>query len=160
LTIAGCGSRPSPDVQVIPSVVDDTTNAITPIERGKLRRNALESAEAGVRAWTEGDGPGINEYFSTEYAQLLQEQLNDYKSEYKRRNRLHSNVWMDVTEISRQGDQAIVDYNFTDESYFVGSDGKQMTEPSKKKTMIQLTLRKEQGEWRITQMIGSAEALQ
>ncbi len=160
--LASCGNGPDPyQAQVITSVTaPNTLTTITPIERGKIRREVERVAEDGMAAWLEGDFGIMPRYFSDENVVQFKKQAGTYADEGKVRMRSHSTVRSGVTEIASTGKQALVEYNFTDDSYFADLSGEKLSEPQHKETVFQLTLENTSVGWRIIRIIGRLESLQ
>jgi hypothetical protein len=161
---AGCGGAETSASQVkIVKVTeeDETAPAITPLERGKLRRGALEVMEVGIQAILEDDLDLMAETMADTYVEHYTKQRETYEKEGKVRVRKHEEVRYDLVDMNRTGTEALVEYNFTDVSYFTDRDGNRTSEPTGKETLFQFTLeRSESGEWTIIRLIGGQEALQ
>ncbi|MHB9148473.1 MAG: hypothetical protein ACYC33_00060 [Thermoleophilia bacterium] len=161
--VTGCGGGADASQTRVETAVtqDATKTTVSPLERGKIRREVLRVAEEGMAAWLTDDLDAASEYWSKDNVDRFREQDESYAEEGKRRVREHSSVTMDAVDMSSIGDQAIVEYNFTDDSHFVDSAGKQIGEPTHKETLFQLTLQiEDEGVWRIERVIGASESLQ
>lgn len=160
--LSGCGSDPDPyQARVITSVTSsDQSGSLTPLERGKIRREVERVAGEGLAAWLEADVAAMSLYFTEDYVAGFEEREAGYAAAGKKRMRVHSEVSSGMTELGTTGEQALVDYNFTDDSYFADLQGKQLTEPERKETVFQLTLEKTDEGWRIIRIIGREASLQ
>ena len=130
------------------------------MERGQVRREVLEVAEPGIAAFIAGDMEGIRSHFASEFAEPLIERMEENAEAGKVRVRVHEDVQMDVVDMNDSGTQAIIEYNFTDKSYFESEDGDRLTEPKTKDTVFQLTMDKTDDGWQITRVIGAMDLLQ
>ncbi len=160
--LVACGDRPDPyQTQVVNSVpAPNTLTTITPIERGKIRREVERVVKDGMAAWLENDLGLMPRYFSEENVEQFKKQAATYGDEGRVRVRSHSEVRISVTEIASSGKQALVEYNFTDDSYFSDLGGKNLSEPKRRETVFQLTLEYTTGGWRIIRIIGRLDSLQ
>jgi hypothetical protein len=161
LLLSGCGGGPSVTVTEFDAASVQSTNAITPLERGVLRREMLGVAEEAVAAFLADDPARIEESLPADYVELLAEQRAAYAEEGKVRVREHSDVSLDIADINDDGTQALAEYNFTDISYFETLDGAKLTEPTGADKVWQLTLEgsPEDG-YVVVRMIGAGETFQ
>jgi hypothetical protein len=164
-SVAGCGNSGTDRQAMVISTsaaptIATATASLTPLERGKVRRDILTVSEAGLKAWLEDDLDAMPAYFSEDWVNVLRDQHESYVEEAKTRKRVHADTRMDVTELNAKGDQALVEYLFTDESYFVDAAGNPLTQPSGRETEFQLTLELKDGQWVIVRIVGGLDNLQ
>ncbi|MCZ7661567.1 MAG: hypothetical protein M5U22_00785 [Thermoleophilia bacterium] len=138
---------------------EDAAESITPLERGKIRRDVLATARGGMNAWLDDDLEAMPQYFGAEYLDEFKKQATTYADEGKIRVRSHSEIVSNVTKIASSGKQALVEYNFTDDSYFTDTNGKVLSEPDHQKTVFQLTLELTDSDWRVVRIIGRSDSL-
>lgn len=167
LTAVGCGDdSDASQTQVIvttstvPSGSGEASQTITPLERGKIRREVIAVAQAAVDAWLTDDLEAMREYFAPSQMEYFQDLHDTYVQEKKQRVRSHSATSIDVTAINNDATEATVEYYFNDDSYFADEQGTALTEPTHKQTMIQFTLVKDDnGDWMIERIFGANENL-
>lgn len=159
----GCGAESSASQVTVAKVTesDESMSAITPLERGKLRREALEVMEAGIQAILNDDLEVMEQVFADTYVDHFRSQRETYEQEGKVRVRKHEEVRYDMVDMDAAGTEALVEYNFTDASYFTDRNGSRIAGSTGKETLLQFTLeRGESREWTIIRLIGGQEALQ
>ncbi len=159
--LAGCSQDDAYQTHVVTQVTSpEEASALTPLDRGKIRREVLAVARSGVEAWMADDLDGLEDYFGADLARQFQDQAAGYARDTKTRIRVHTATHLDILDINASGDQALAQYSFTDDSYFADQNGKALTDPTHKDTLIQFTLERQDGGWRIVRSIGATESLQ
>jgi hypothetical protein len=164
----GCGGQSdASQAQVIvtsssvPTPSEEATRTLTPLERGKVRREALAVAEAGLAAWLADDLAAMEEYFTEDNVDYFRGLHDQYAAEGKVRVREHSATALDITGLSEDGTEATADYYLTDDSYFADAQGRALTEPTHADATFSFTLvRTDEGGWIITRFFGAREHLQ
>jgi predicted lipid-binding transport protein (Tim44 family) len=156
---SGC-SRSASQTTVAPVSEEDTTGTVTPLERGAIRREALQTVSSAMDAWVRNDLEAMREYFSDEQYEYFKTQDDQYKAEGKVRIRSHESTWTDVVEMTSGGEEVSVKYRFTDNSYFESTDGTRLTEPTGDETEMTLGLVRFEGEWVVARVIAGSERLQ
>lgn len=160
-TLSSSCSAGARQTTVIPEerVSKVATGSLTPIERGKLRREVLKVAREAMDAFLADDPVRIEKYFHEEYV--------DYWAKQRAENAAKGQVWVrkhrpeeiDVTTIDERGDSALVEYFFSNDSYYADKAGKPKTAPvGDDDVMVQLTLEKSKDGWTVRRMIGNEEA--
>lgn len=157
--MAGCARNPR-QTQVIEAKDSPEDNVgLTPLQRGKVRRDALRTATAGMDAWIRNDLSAMESRMSTEYADFYKKAAKEYAAEGRVRVRKHDDVKIDVVEMDDMGVEVIVQYKFKDLSYFKSKSGS-ATKPTGENTEFQITLKKdEKGDWKILRIIGGINEL-
>jgi hypothetical protein len=161
LLLTGCDSGPSVSVTQVDPASEAATDALTPIERGVVRREMLEASEEAVAAFLADDPARIEDSWPADYVELLAEQRAAYAAEGKVRVREHAETTLDVVEINENGTQAIAEYNFTELSHFETAEGTKLTEPTRAEKLWQLTLGGTQEDgWTVIRVIGAGETFE
>jgi hypothetical protein len=156
--MAGCSRDPyQTTVRKVPPV--ESTSTITPIERGKIRREALASVRQGVAAWLADDGEAMKRYFSQEQVEYYAKLREESKRENRYRIRKHSDGKMDVIDMSPDGTEVSVTYAFVNDSYWADSKGRVLEKPTHKESQIQIGAKRIDGRWLIVRMIGVPETI-
>lgn len=161
LGASGCAGREPRGAVVIeqaPKPVEDTST-ITPLERGRARRDAMDAAEKAIAAFLADDEPGIKKYWAEQYQKLWKTYRAQNAENGVQRVRKHSNIEIfDVVEMGREGKDAIVQYRFTDESVFKDASGKVVAPPANRATEFQLTMAKrDDGTWYVKRLVAGDE---
>jgi hypothetical protein len=152
---------PSPrQTTVIPTEEQPGSGGPTALERGRLRREVLAATDAGMAAWRADDIEAMKKYFSEKQVAFYEKLKARNRAAGRLRVRRHLGVSADVTELSSDGRQASVQYEFTNASYFTDLSGRRLTGPANSETEIDLTLVKNAGGWTISTMIAGREALE
>lgn len=156
---AGCSRDPYQTTVKKVSFVEESTSTITPIERGKIRREALASVRRGVAAWLADDAEAMRQYFSEEQLEYYAKLRDESKRTGRYRIRKHSEGMMDVIDMSPDGTEVSVTYAFVNDSYWADSKGRVLEKPTHKKSQIQIGAKKIDGKWIIVRMIGVPETI-
>lgn len=158
LPLAGCAADPQ-QVQMVSG--NAVRTGLSPLERGEVRRTALDTAKKGMDAWLAGDTAAMKKYWEASYVTFYEKQAADYRAEGKVKvRRLEDVSTYDVTDMNDTGTEVIVDIYFADGGYYTDLKGKATSKPSMRQTQIQLTLDKAKGSWTITRMIAGNEIVQ
>jgi hypothetical protein len=155
--LAGCSSS-SVDVKITQDQPKDDRglDGLTPLERGKVRRQVLNDTQKALDVWIKGDTKAYDRAFTKALLKEYEVQLAKLKSNNKEKIRIHTESKLEVTELTKE--EAGLKYTFTDGSYFVNAKTKKViTPPSNKSSEIAITVKKENGLWRINAMIGNGE---
>lgn len=159
LLSSGCAPDPyQTTVRKVPPEAE-ATSSITPLERGKLRREALEAVREGMAAWLADDLEAMKRYFSDEQVAYYQDLREESERTGRFRIRRHSDVKMDVVEMSEDGSEVSVTYAFVNDSYWADRSGRMLDKPTRKQSQIQIGAKKIDGRWVIVRMIGVPETI-
>jgi hypothetical protein len=134
---------------------DADDDALTPLERGALRREVLDEARAALSAWIDGDTEALKKHFADDLVEDFVAAQTSLDAEGKKRVRDHEQVFLDMTDLNQTGTQAIVEYRFNDGSYVADASGKRLTDPTGDEETVQLTWEKSGEGWRIIRVIGA-----
>lgn len=161
ILLLSSGCAPDPYQTTVRKVTpgSETTSAITPIERGKLRREALEAVRQGVDAWLADDLEAMKRYFSDEQVAYYQRLREESERVGRFRIRKHRDVKMDVVEMSEDGTEVSVTYAFVNDSYWADRSGRVLEKPTHKQSQIQIGAKKIDGRWLIVRMIGVPDTI-
>jgi len=160
--LSGCASttRQTEVVEEKPVAAEDTTATLTPLERGKVRRDILRAAKPAMAAFLADDEAGFKKYWDEAYVDLFADKRADYAKKGIERVRKHDVKMMDVVDMNEAGTEALVQYRFVEQSYFKDSSGKAAAPASNKETEIQLTMVKTKNGWIVQRMIAGDEVYQ
>jgi hypothetical protein len=157
LPLTGCARNPRQTAVIVQKGSDEASGTITPLERGKLRREALRAAEAGLAAWIAKDDKAMKKYFAAEQVEYYGKKVKSNLADGRVRIRAHKDATMEVVDMSKSGREVLIDYQFTDMSRFEDPDGNVIVKPTGKDKTVQLTLDQEDDGWIIVRMIGGSE---
>lgn len=157
LAVPGCSTEPATRVIVSPS--EEGTKTITPLERGTIRREALEDIRTGVDAWVANDIGGVTAHFEQPARGMLLDKWARLAKDGKRVVHVHRDAKLTMIDLKKDGSQALVNYDFIDESYVVGKSGARTEKGSGKATEIQLTIEMRGETWVVIRMIGGSDAI-
>ena len=152
LGASGCGDSASQAEVVVspPSTSSEATGtadaSLTPLERGRLRREVLAEARAALDAWRTADMDAMKKYFSPDLVKKVQELEATDQAQGKRHVRAHEELFLDVIEMNQDGSQASVEYRFNDNSYDVNLAGARLSEPTGEEGTFQMTWQQTDGE--------------
>jgi hypothetical protein len=133
---------------------------LTPLERGRIRGEVLRVVRPAIKAWREGDVAAMKRYFSAELATYNAKVKADYARQGKVRVRAHTNVTMDVVELTPDGREASVQYTFRNRSYFAAkSTRRPLTRPADEDGEIDMILKRTDRGWTITRMFSGRDEL-
>ncbi|MBA4370408.1 MAG: hypothetical protein C0418_02380 [Coriobacteriaceae bacterium] len=157
--LGGCAPRGSSPAVVVEQA-EESSGTITPLLRGTLRREALSVARAAIAAWLADDLSALREYVSDEQMRYFTEQAQAYEAEGRVRVRRHSNTKMDVVQMSENGREVQVTYDFIDDSYFTDSSGASVSKPAHAARTFQIFMVSTDGRWVVTRILAGEEELQ
>jgi hypothetical protein len=157
LAAGGCASADQRQTKVIDQV--NPPGALTPLQRGAVRSQALRAAEAAVAAFRSGDPAKMRPYFSDQYvAYYTRLKASDAKAG-KVRVRVHTGTSVDITNMDQTGREVEVTYTFKNGSYFADLSGKALTKPTGKASEIDLVMDKSAKGWIVTRMFSGKDEL-
>lgn len=160
LLTSGCVEQPAARVETIPQVSKETTGSLTPIERGRIRREALDSVRELVKAWDAGDKDTMKAKLPASVYKRFEDRWKEYGDGTKVQG-VRDVRYLDVTEMNKAGTQATVAYKFHDGSKLVNASGKTVGDlPAIKNVECSITLERKEGtdEWKIIRMFMKDEA--
>lgn len=157
--LAGCTADPYQTTVRRADEQAETTGVVTPIERGRIRREALEAVRQGMAAWVASDLDEMKRYFLDEQLAYYQKLHDESVRQNRYRVRRHSDVKMDVVEMSKDGTEVSVTYAFVNDSYWADRSGRILEKPTHKQSQIQVGAKKIDGRWLIVRMIGVPETI-
>lgn len=163
MLLAGCDSEPTTVIDANPTQGTEQADAMTALDRGKMRREILEDAEAGRQAWLSGDREAFTEYFGPEPQEQMFVRWDAADEDGYVIEREHDVIMLDVTDLSTDGHQAIVSYTFTDRTVVYDDQGNVAFPASGIEADFQLTLQpdpEDPDRWVVVRMIGTKEAAQ
>lgn len=158
ISLTGCDSPNSATVTQVNPNSEDTTATLTPLERGELRRDILDTVQAGIDGWTAADPDTMRLYFNDTVMTPFERAWEEFDARGLSVVHEHEPVYFDATEINKAGTQALVKYRYNDTSYLVDSSGSRAEdlEPLDENE-IQFTLEKqEDGSWLAVRVIGGS----
>jgi predicted lipid-binding transport protein (Tim44 family) len=158
--LAGGCARSSSQTNVVPVSSEESTETVTPLERGELRREALRAVDDAMDAWMSNDLDAMRGLFADEQYEYFVEQNDAYLDEGKVRIRSHEATWSDVVEMTADGNEVSVKYRYTDMSYFEDADGNKLSEPAGDETEMTIVLVRFHDRWVVARIIAGAERLQ
>jgi len=158
LGIGGCS--PAPDTRVtVNSGSEETTDSITPLERGVVRREALAVTRTALKAWTSSDKAAMKKSFSESIMASFEKNWKAWEADGLSVKHVHEEVYLDVIDMSKDGTEALVTYRYNDTSYLVDASGKKVEAlPAFKDKEIQFTLQVEDETWKIVRAIAGENA--
>ncbi len=161
----GCTDESTTVVIDAPASSADTSGAITPLERGAVRREVLDGAREAVDAWTSGDLDMVAEHFAPGWVDTFAEIWSEHESRGLTIVHQHDVEHLDVVDMNDGGTQALVDYVFIDRTTVVDSDGSVVEPATGRRADTQLTMEPDgsepdgSGDWRVVRMIVPKEVL-
>jgi hypothetical protein len=160
LAVTSVGCVPSArQATVIPQDPANQPGAISALDRGTFRRQALESARAGIAAWVKDDTAGMRSVFSTSQVEFYRKLASDAAASGRKRVRVHARPAFEAIDMSADGQEVVVRYTFVDNSYDADASGKALTAPTGKDTELSLTIDRVGARWLIMRMIGGDQEL-
>jgi hypothetical protein len=153
---AGC-TQSTPGQSTI--IQDAPPAGITPVQRGQIRREAVEFAQSAMDAWQANDVNAMKKYFSQQYIDYYTDLYAKYAKQGKVRVRDIKITSLDASDMNNTGTQVLIDVEFVDNQYFKSKSGQRLTKPSGDKGVFQLTLDKHSGTWQITRIIGASDQM-
>ncbi len=154
----GCGRDPRQTTVITSEEAPQT--GITPIERGRIRSQVLKTMRQAIGTWRAGDIVAMKRYFSRGLVDYDAKLKAEYAKKGQVRVRRHSGVFLDVVEMKSDGTQAVVQYTFTNRSYFADRRTRRpVTKPSNKHGEIDITLDRRSSGWMVVRMFSSKDEL-
>lgn len=137
-------------------------DGLTPLERGKVRRQILNDMRENMDIWLKGDTQNYDKAFSKKLIKIYREQLDKLHQRGQDKVRVHENTRMEVVELDSPTVGA-VKYYFDEKSYFIDIKTKKITKfvekaPQGQQSQFEIVVIKEDGRWKIDAMIGAGEA--
>lgn len=154
----GC-SRPSEPVIERVDEAAETTSAVTPLERGKLRREVLDEAKRFIEAWKASDAEKLATLLPEDNVKLFTKPWGEFADQGLSVQHEHDVVTLDVTEFNQDATQATVSYAFKDTSHLVDAQGRKVRDLDPVDSSLTITLERDpdSDEWRILRMFMNAE---
>lgn len=123
-----------------------------------IKDEVLKDVKYDIQVWIEGDPEKIETVFTENMMNIWKEARSMDEKEKVKRVRVHENQKFEVSDLTKS--RPSVFYRFIDKSYFVDArTGKPKTKPSNKEHTIALFLTKEDGRYKIDNMVGDSNAL-
>jgi len=162
--VAGCSGAGPSQAEVVPVVTEVTskegTATLTPIEKGKLRREILDTAREALGVWMLNDLERMGDFFAEGYVTYYKDQQKKYDQEGVVRVREHESLLFDVVDLTPDGTQAIVKYRFVDRSRFTDRAGRVVRANPVKETEMQLTMTRKGDAWIVERIIAAERVLE
>jgi hypothetical protein len=157
--VAGCDRNQGPVVDLDGGSVTET-DTLTPLERGKVRREVLDAARAWQETWLASDLEAMSRYADDEVLESFREPWEAYAAKGHRVEHKHEVIYLDVVDMNASGSQALVTYRYDDTSYVVDSAGRTVeTLPPFDDKEMQLTLDlQDDGTWMIVRIVAGQDA--
>lgn len=158
LGVASCVDDSGPVIEAVDETAE-TTSALTPLERGKLRREVLDHAREFISAWKDSDAEALEALLPEQVADLFTDVWDDYADKGLSVRHVHDLTSLDVTEFNQTATQATVSYVYKDTSYLVDEDGAKAKNLPPLEPSLTITFEREPdgGEWKIVRMFVKAE---
>lgn len=138
---------------------EETTGTLTPVERGRIRREALDVVRAAIAAWQDSDLESMKEYFAPELVAKFEKAWEPYRAKNQHVVHVHEVDYLDMIEMNNAGTQALVTYRYNDDSYVADAAGNKIEDlPPFELKELQFTLQLENGQWKIIRSIGGEDA--
>lgn len=154
VTPSGCGDTASQVTLIKVEAAGAAEGEITPLERGKIRRQVLSAAEKAIGAWVKDDASEMEVYFAEQYLDYYRGLREKNESQGKTRVRQHESAEMNVTDMNATGTEVLVEYSFVDKSYYASADGQPVGEPDGSETLVQIRMELAADQWKVMNMIG------
>ncbi|HET6351071.1 MAG TPA: hypothetical protein VFG89_02925 [Coriobacteriia bacterium] len=119
----GCTSGKQGAVVVTEDTAKNTPGKLTPLERGKIRREAMDDMRDFVAAWKANDADGMRKYLKDAYVKKYEETWAGYTKKGLKIKHVHKVKAFDATQINNTGTQMTVTYTYVDSSYLVDKNG-------------------------------------
>lgn len=157
--LSGC-SRGSNTVVDPTGGAKEDTSTLTPLERGKVRREILHEVDRWIAGWMASDADAMSEVATETVVAEFEKVWDGYAKKGQRVEHVHTRKYLDVIDLARDGHQALVTYRYDDASYVVDASGRRVeTLPPFTDKEIQLTVdRQEDGSWLIVRIIAAENA--
>lgn len=161
VTASGCAKSPRQTSVSRPGQASaDETSTLSPLERGAVRSEALDAAQAALDAWFANDLPAIRVAYADQQYDHFVELDETYAKEGKVRVRSHEPTFLDVVDMNQYGTEVSIVYRFKDNSYFASAEGERLTQPAGDEADIRLGLVKMGDRWIVVRMIAGPDRLQ
>ncbi len=123
-----------------------------------IKDEVLKDVKYDIQVWIEGDPKKIETVFTENMVNMWKEARSMDAKEEVKRVRVHENQKFEVSDLTKS--RPSVFYSFVDKSYFVDvRTGKPKTKPSNKEHTIAIFLIKEDGRYKIDNMVGDSNAI-
>lgn len=157
LTATGCDSEPAATVTQVNPNAEEGTSTLTPLERGALRREILDTVQTGIDAWIAGDTDGMRVVFNDDVMTAYERAWEDYEARGLTVSHVHEMQYYDVVDLNKSGTQALVKYRYADTSYLANASGERVEDLEVlDENEIQFTVeQQEDGSWMAVRIIGS-----
>lgn len=158
VTATGCDTSDRTAVVRQPTS-EETSGTLTPVERGKVRREALDSVRAAIEAWKASDTEAMRVYLADDLVQKFEATWAPYEAKGQHIEHVHDLDYLDMIDLNQSGTQALVTYRYDDLSYVADESGAKVEDlPPFELKEIQFTLEPEDGEWKIIRAIAGEDA--
>jgi type IV pilus biogenesis protein CpaD/CtpE len=156
--VTGCAQDRSPVIETV-EPTEETTSSLTPLERGKLRREVLDEVRAFIESWKASDADAVEAALPEAFAKKFTDVWDEYAQDGLKVRHVHDVTVLDVTEFNRAATQASVSYAYVDNSYLVDADGDKVLGLPPVDASLTITLEREEGsdEWKIVRMFVKEE---
>lgn len=158
LALTGCTTTNAPTVtQVDPASIEGTAT-LTPLEKGQVRREVLESMQAGIDAWIAGDPEGMRVYFGDAVMSPFEKAWEEPSAKGLVVVHEHEPLYFDMIDLNKPATQALVTYRYNDTSYLANENGTKVEDlESLEENEIQFTVEKQDdGTWKAVRIIGAS----
>jgi len=157
-SLSACAS--SPRQTTVVQVEKAASEGLTPLQRGKVRREALAAAKTAVAVWLERDFEAMKPLFSEAQITYYRAEAARLAGEGLTRMRVHKDVALDVVEMDDAGTQVVIRYGFVNGSYTTGRSGTVVSPATDKKSELEITMQKLDGAWVVQKMFAGKESLE
>lgn len=154
----GCTPADGPVIEKV-TESEETTPALTPLERGKVRREVLDHAREFIEVWTSADAEELGNVLPESVAKQFTDAWREYEADGLQIKHVHEVSKLDVTEINRDATQATVSYVYEDGSYLVDGSGSKARELEPVDASMTITLQRESvdSEWEVVRVFVKRE---
>lgn len=155
LALSGCSSPPS--VRVLSKDVghaQPATGTIGALERGTVRREAVAYVRKAVDAWMAGDLETMRRYFPKRDCDEFAKAWASYEGKDAEIVHVHAKPFLDAVEMSKDGSEVAIDYQYDDESYLKVASGRQAL--PKVVASWRIYVKRDGASWRITDVLSAA----
>lgn len=157
-SLAGCRSNPRQTRVIVSDVSEEDTSTITPLQRGKIRRQALDQIQEGLDSWIAGDLAAMKKHFSDGQMEFYREAAEERAQRGLERVRRHAQPKLELTEMTSNGKEVIATYVFVNKAFTRDRNGEITSKPANKAAEIQISAVEVDGTWIIVRMIGGTDA--
>jgi len=161
LGTTACSQPAAPTITQPGAESAEDSSTLTPLERGQVRTAILADVRSAIAAWQDSDADTLGEYFASDLADQFEATWDEYAAQDEEIAHVHDVEYLDVTDLNKDGSQALVTYRYDDTSYVVDAGGQRVEDlPVLSGNEIQLTMEKSpDGErWMVVRMIASPES--